>query len=148
LGATTNHFQFGGGLNLRGYNGYLLPMTVSNGNQIFLNNSKSGAAINTEISFDRLFNFRVKRISNWLKINTYAFADAGILAFGNFSQNISPVRADAGLGTTFTIKKWWVLEKTSPLTIRLDCPFFLNTPPFDEGKYFKFRWLLSVERAF
>ena len=148
LGATTNHFQFGGGLNLRGYNGYLLPMTDSNGNQIFLNNSKSGAAINTEIGFDRFFNFRVKRFSNWLKINTYAFADAGFLAFGNFSQNISPVRVDAGLGTSFTIKKWWVLEKTSPLTIRFDCPFFLNTPPFDEGKYFKFRWLLSVERAF
>ena len=128
--------------------GYLLPTTNANGEQIYFYSSKSGAAINTEIGFDRFLKIRVKRTSNWLKINTYAFADAGVLAYGNFSKQLSPVRIDAGLGSTVTIKKWWVLEKTPPLIVRFDFPFFLNTPPFDEAKYIKFRWLISVERAF
>jgi len=148
LGNTTNHFQYGGGLNLRGYNGYLLPTNNSSNDQIYLFNSKSGAAINTEIGFDRLFKIRAKKLRNWLKINTYAFADAGVLAYDNFSSKFSPLRIDAGLGSTVTIKKWWVLEKTIPLVVRFDFPFFLNTPPYDEGKYVKFRWLISLERAF
>jgi aminopeptidase N len=151
IGDVTNHFQFGGGLNLRGYNGYLLPVTDSKGNQIFLTNSNSGASVNAELGFDRFFKVRIRRLSNWLKMNTYAFADAGVLLPNNGVFNdtkLNPLRFDAGLGATLTIKKWWVLEKTTPLTLRFDMPLFLNTPPYAEGQYFKFRWLISVERAF
>lgn len=143
----TGHFQFGGGLNLRGYNGYKLPQTDAKGNQNFITYGNSGAAINAEIGFERFIKWKIKKLS-WLKASPYLFADAGLLAFNNKVNEFSAVRIDAGIGSAFTIKKWWVFDKTKPLTVRIDLPLFLNTPPFAEGKYVKLRWLIGIERAF
>jgi aminopeptidase N len=74
--------------------------------------------------------------------------DAGTLTLGNDLSKFTPVRMDAGIGSTFTIKRWWVLDKAKPLTLRIDLPLFLNTPPYAEGKYVKMRWLFGIERAF
>jgi aminopeptidase N len=79
----------------------------------------------------------------------YAFADAGVIDYGDAINNtwISDLRADAGLGSALTIKKWGPLDLVKPLTIRFDMPFFLNRPPAIE-EYFQFRWILSISRAF
>jgi aminopeptidase N len=145
--STTGHFQFGGGLNLRGYNSYLTPYTDKSGNQIYMFIGNTGAAINAELAFDKYIKWKVKKL-NWLKVVPYLFMDAGTLTLGNDLSKFTPVRMDAGIGSTFTIKRWWVLDKAKPLTLRIDLPLFLNTPPYAEGKYVKMRWLFGIERAF
>jgi len=62
--------------------------------------------------------------------------------------------ADAGFGSSFTIKDWNKLFKSSkwfrgvkPLTIRADFPIFLNNVPTNE-EYLQFRWQLGINQAF
>jgi aminopeptidase N len=57
-------------------------------------------------------------------------------------------RADAGIGTSITIKKWGLLEKVKPLTIRLDMPIYLSHAPALVTNNFQFNWLLGIARAF
>ncbi|MEZ5172505.1 MAG: M1 family metallopeptidase [Bacteroidia bacterium] len=149
-GNTTNNFQYGGGLNLRGYAGYLLPYENSDGLIVPLFSSNSGASVNAELEFDRLIRFRPRFTRNWLKLNMYLFGDAGILQANGPGQKVEvgDFRADAGLGTAWTIKKWGPLNMESPLTIRFDMPFFLNRTPDVSPDYVQFRWVLGVERAF
>ena len=145
----TNHFHHGGGLNLRGYAGYLAPETTDDGSQIFTYSGASGAAINAELEFDRFFPIRPRITRRWLKINTYLFADAGTINTSRPDENLelAEVRADAGVGAALTIKSWGPLQTVNPFTIRFDMPLVLNRPPAGED-FFQFRWVVGVNRAF
>ncbi|MFL5764364.1 MAG: M1 family aminopeptidase [Bacteroidia bacterium] len=152
IGATTNIFHYGGGLNLRGYSGYLAPQLQSDGTLVYTYKGSTGAAVNAELEFSGIV--KVKR-QNWLtktfKLTTYLFGDAGVI---NYSKNTDPVlkmsdlRADAGVGAALTIKKFGALQTVSPLTIRFDMPFFLNKIPATDKDYIQYRFVIGVERAF
>lgn len=157
-GATPNHFHYGGGLNLRGYAGYLVPQEDENGNIKFTYRGNSGAALNAELEFDQIFRFiritdqnaLVKWIQRTFKLNTYLFGDIGMINYNAPGQEIklADVRADAGAGAALTIKRWGPLQTVNPLTFRFDMPLFLNRIPAAETEYFKFRWMVGVSRAF
>lgn len=157
-GTNTNHFHYGGGLNLRGYAGYLVPHEDGNGNLSYVYRGNSGAAISAEMEFDRVFQFIritdqnpvIKFIQRTFKLNTYLFGDVGTINY-DFSGNeikFAHLRADAGVGAALTIKRWGALQTVRPLTVRFDMPFFLNRIPATETNYFKFRWLIGINRAF
>lgn len=151
LGPTTNHFSYGGGLNLRGYNGYLLPYVW---NQNFIDYAfagLSGASVNAELEFTRLFSFlKIKKLNNAMKLQPYLFGDIGVIDVGYSPSYMkaSDIMADAGAGIALTIYKWGPITQVKPFTIRFDAPLFLNKLPFAEKDYFQFRWLISVNRAF
>lgn len=154
--ATTNHVHYGGGLNLRGYAGYY-AYDQREGNTYLAYKSRSGIAANAELDFSNYLRIRPKLFRNWLKMNAYLFADAGVVELMAWNTNYydvvgarkwSDLRVDAGLGAAFTIHKWGKIEKASPLTVRIDMPLFLNRPDFDSQQYFDFRWLVGVGMSF
>lgn len=149
-GNTTNSFQSGGGLNLRGYAGYLLPEEDKKGNIRYAYKSNVGAAVNAELEFDKLFNIHPAFLKKILKLNTYFFGDAGLINYNTANEALamSSIRADAGLGTAWTIKKWGPLQNINPLIIRFDMPLFLNRPPATDKNYFQFRWIVGINRTF
>lgn len=153
-----NHFHMGGGLNLRGYAGYLIA-DQSNGQLLIGYKGRSGASANVEVEFDKYIPLRPKFTRKWLHIDMYAFADAGAIELSRFTNinnywNISPtttwssIRVDAGLGAALTIKKWWKFTKAKPLTLRFDVPAFLTRPPNANPEYFKFRYVVGINRTF
>ncbi len=154
---TTNHLQQGGGLNLRGYAGYLIA-EEKNGQILLGYKSRSGAAINAEMDFDGLVKLQNKAFKNWLHLDAYLFADAGLMELSRYDSlssysNLTPtntwsqVRADGGIGTALTIKKWGKLDKVRPLTLRFDMPFLLSHPPAGED-YFAWRYVVGIGRSF
>lgn len=154
----TNHFQYGGGLNLRGYNGYFMA-DERNGEVLIAYKGRSGAAFNAELDFGNYMKLRPKFTRNWLSANIYLFADAGVMQLSRYdsiatywnakpTNMLSDVRVDAGLGLAFTIRKWGVFDKAKPLTLRFDMPFFLNRPPYANAQYFDLRYLVGVSRCF
>lgn len=147
-GVETNHFQHGGGLNLRGYAGYLIPLNEG-ANQSYLYKGTSGASVSVELDFDRLINFKPAFTRNWLGMDLYLFADAGTISTNNpaFDPEFSRVRMDAGIGSTLTIKKWGPFNAIKPLTLRFDVPLFLNSPP-TEDDYVQMRFVVGVGRTF
>lgn len=149
-GASTNHFQMGGGLNLRGYAGYLAAQLDENDAVRYTYKGTSGASTSLELNFDRLFKFHPRAFRKWLKMETYVFADGGVINYNVFGESfaLSDFRADAGLGTALTIKKWGPLTMAKPLTIRFDVPVWLsNAPAADKGN-FKLRWVLGLNKSF
>lgn len=153
-----NHFQMGGGLNLRGYAGYLVA-DQRNGQLLIGYKGRSGASANIEVEFDKYIPLRPKFTRKWLHIDLYAFADAGAIELSTFNNvgnywNISPntqwsnIRIDAGLGTAVTIKKWWKFTKAKPLTLRFDVPAFINRPPNANPEYLKFRYVVGLNKTF
>jgi aminopeptidase N len=150
-GAMTNHFTAGGGLNLRGYSGYLLATSDVNGFTVFSYKGTTGASASTEIEFGELFSFmNIKKLNNTIKINPYLFADAGTLNINapNKATVMSGLIADAGLGVALSIQKFGPLYGIKPLTIRFDMPVFINRLPFAEKDYFQARWMIGINRAF
>ncbi|HXU28570.1 MAG TPA: M1 family metallopeptidase [Bacteroidia bacterium] len=150
FGASTGNFAAGGGLNLRGYMGYLLPQIDANGNYRYNYKGTSGASVTAEVDFSRYFGFISKATKQTLAFGTYLFGDAGVI---NTNYNAEPfalsdIMVDAGVGTTLTIQKWGKLQTLKPLTIRADFPFFINRLPYAETNYFQFRWMIGVSRAF
>lgn len=160
----TNHFQHGGGLNLRGYAGYY-AFDRRDGASYVGYKGRSGAALNAEADFSNYFRWRPALTRNWLAVSLYAFADAGIMELSSYytppapaneplyqvtspAGRLSDLRIDAGLGAAFMIKKWGPFDKARPLTLRFDMPVFLNRPPYSDPQYFGARWLLGVSRAF
>jgi len=147
----------GGGLNLRGYSGYFMA-DERNGEILLSYKGRSGAAINAEIDFDEYINLKPRFTRNWLKIDAYLFADAGLMELSRYElpdfHTISPttmwsdVRVDAGLGMAFTVKKWWHFSKAKPLTLRVDFPFLLNRPSYSDPQYGAFRYVIGINRAF
>ncbi len=162
-GATTNHFQNGGGLNLRGYAGYLVPKLMSDGTERYLYKGTGGVSVSGELEFQKLFagslrsmrktpviNRFFTRINNTFSLQTYLFADVGSINYnvGNETPALSDIRADAGIGTALTIKHWGPLQMASPLTIRFDMPMFLSMTPAQDPDFFTFRWVVGISRAF
>ena len=151
---TTSHLQMGGGLNLRGYSGYLAVEQFANPQyQYFTYKGRSGFSGSVEIDFDDYIKLHPKFFRNWLHVDAYAFADGGAIIYDDSLNNsivgsyTSAFRMDAGIGTAWTIKRWGKLDAIKPFTIRFDMPFFLNRPAYGE-EYFKFRWVVGVNRSF
>jgi hypothetical protein len=152
IGAQTNYFQQGGGLNLRGYAGYLAPQLTSKGDIVYTYKGQTGGALNAELEFSNFFKIKKPAwLTNTIKVVTYAFGDAGLINYNKPTEEVikmSDVRVDAGLGIAVTIKKFGVLQTVNPLTIRFDFPLFLNKiPPTDKG-YFQYRFVVGVNRSF
>jgi hypothetical protein len=150
FGTTTNNFCYGGGLNLRGYMGYLLPQVDDAGNYRYNYKGTTGAAYNMEIDFGRCFNFVSKWTKQSISFSPYLFGDAGIMQtnFNYEDISFSDVMVDGGAGAALTINKFWKLQNIKPLTIRADFPVFLNRLPYAEKDYLQFRWMIGVSRAF
>ena len=149
-GATPNNFQMGGGLNLRGYAGYLAPFIDSDDVLHSTYQGESGAAFNGELEFDRLIPINTGRIKRMFGLKSYLFGDVGVINYNREFEELAlaDIRADAGVGFALTIKRWGPLSKTRPLTLRCDLPLLLNRPPSSEPDYFDFRYVIGVSRAF
>jgi hypothetical protein len=148
LGTQTGNYQVGGGLNLRGYNNYLMPALNADSALRFAYAGTTGLAFNAEIEFDDAVHV-LSKYRRLVELKTYLFADAGILN-GNAPDErlfFAPFRMDAGAGMVLDIKRWGRFADLNPLQIRLDFPLFLNRPPADQ-EYIAFRWLLGFQRAF
>ena len=149
-GNTTNSFHMGGGLNLRGYSGYLAIEPNADGNYVHTYVGTSGAAISAELEFHKTL--PVLKEQN--KLKTYLFADAGLIntnevSAQNFENSFTEIRADAGVGVALTIDRWGALEMARPLTLRLDFPMALNKYPYVDESYFQLnRFVFGVGRAF
>jgi aminopeptidase N len=144
---SVNHFHHGGGLNLRGYAGYLALDRV-NGTEIpaFSYAGNSGAAWNVEIDFDKYVKIPAKGITKNLKLDTYLFSDLGIINYKvNGKNQWGSLRMDAGLGSSLSIK--FSPYNVNPLVIRFDLPLFLNTPPAG-SEYLDLRYVIGINRAF
>lgn len=148
-GDNTNLFHAGGGLNLRGYAGYLTP-EQKGGQQISTYKGTNGGSINLEIEFDHYLGLNRLFWRKYISIQTYAFADAGIIDIydGNNTIKFAQPRADAGLGTSVTIHKFYRMNSVKPLTIRADFPLLLNRVPSIDPTYFKMRWVIGINRSF
>ena len=149
-GASTNHFHYGGGMNLRGFSGYYLVEEDATGLATTAYKGNSGFSVNTELAFDRLIKLKkLHKLKSRFDIDTYIFADVGAINYINSIGNSEwgKFRADAGVGASFTIKRWWKFSNVNPLTIRFDVPFVVSHAPVGE-KNIAFRWVLGINRAF
>jgi hypothetical protein len=149
-GVDINHFQMGGGLNLRGYSGYVAPelRKVHGTDSIaFAYAGRSGASWNLEIDFDKFIKIPAKGITKNFKVDTYLFTDLGVLNYkiSNTENVFGKFRMDAGIGTAVTMK--FGPFDIKPLTLRFDMPFFVNAAPA-VSDYFKFRYVVGINRAF
>lgn len=153
----TNHFQMGGGMNLRGYAGYFIA-DERNGNIMIGYKGRSGASASMEVDFDELVKLKPKYLRDYLHLDAYLFADAGAIELSNASLTQywntvpttlwSDIRVDAGLGFALTVKKWGWFDKAKPLTLRFDMPMVLNRPPYANPQYANFRYVVGVNRSF
>ena len=110
----------------------------------------SGFSINTELEFDNIIQLkRARKLKSHFDFDSYLFVDAGVLSYINTDKKSqwSSWRADAGVGASFTIKRWFKLYNTKPLTIRFDIPFVVSNAPAGENNV-AFRWVLGFNRAF
>ncbi len=150
FGSGINHFQDGGGLNLRGYAGYLAPEKNSNGKIYLTYKGNSGATVNVEVKFNRIWNWQPSVTRNSFKFTPYLFADAGMISVLNADakQQLAPIRTDAGLGALLTIKRFFKLEEIKPFTVRADFPLFVSSLPYEETNYLAFRWMIGIGKSF
>jgi aminopeptidase N len=149
FGETIQHFHYGGGLNLRGYSGYLMPERDNGGNIAFAYRGNSGWSVNTEMDVARIIRLKKNPLKEWMNLNIYLFADAGMMHYTNslLKNQFSALRADAGAGVALTIKKWSVLQGIKPFTVRFDVPFYISHAPATE-KNVAWRFVVGVNRAF
>ncbi len=149
FGADVNHFQFGGGLNLRGYSGYYAVQTGRDGQAYNIYKGKSGASASVEVDFDKFIPFKPAFLKAF-QLDTYLFADGGSMLYSESdgSEYFSDLRFDAGLGMALTIKRFWHFDKAAPLTIRADFPFLLSHTPNVSPQFVQFRWLIGLGRTF
>lgn len=150
FGQNVNNFHYGGGLNVRGYAGYLAPEVQSDGSVQLAYRGNTGVSFNAELEFDEYLGIKPKFIRKWLDIDMYLFGDAGVLnsSLPGEVLKMAEIRASAGAGAALTIKSWGRFAEEKPLTLRFDVPVFLNRTPFISPDYLQFRWLIGVERAF
>ncbi|MBI3511285.1 MAG: M1 family metallopeptidase [Bacteroidetes bacterium] len=153
FGSDVNHFQYGGGLDLRGYAGYLMPQYDWYGNVRNIYKGTSGYAFNAEMEFQELFKFigrKMPRVNSVVNLSTYLFGDIGGMNFNQPTEQLAfgAFRADAGVGAAFTIKRFPPLQMVKPLTIRFDVPLFLNSTPYNSPEYIQMRWVVGINRAF
>ena len=147
FGSDLGNFQGGGGLNLRGYAGYLSP----DGNSVtdsLTYIGRSGSSVSVEIDFDKYIHFQPKTYRKFFHLDLYAFTDGGFIVYDNALGNeaVGKLRFDAGLGSMLTIK-FGNLDIT-PLRIRFDMPLFLSRPPASDSEFIDFRYVLGINRSF
>ncbi len=149
-GDDVNHLQFGGGMDMRGYAGYLLAELDNHGVVVPAYKGPSGLALTEEIDFNRIISVKNQWLRDHFNLNTYLFGDLGSIGYINSvnAQQLSALRSDAGAGLAFTIKKWGPLQGIKPLTFRFDVPFFLSNTPYVSPEHFKFRWVVGIGRTF
>ena len=152
-GAGVNHFQQGGGLNLRGYAGYLAPEKNGDDQVIMTNYGNTGAALSAELDLDGLINWRPGVIGRYVHLDAYLFGDVGSMGYRTTTADgqqlyMASPRADAGFGAALTIKKWGPLVDLKPLTIRFDMPLVLSALPAGEDEYMAFRYVVGIGRSF
>lgn len=149
-GADINHFQHGGGLNLRGYAGYVATGRDNNDSIRFTYRGQSGGAVSVELDLQRILAWKPAITRSWLHFDVYLFADAGIINDNTSAEDfsLSEIRGDAGIGSTLTIKKFGPLEMVQPLIIRFDAPLYLSNAPAADPVNFKFRYVIGVNRTF
>jgi len=143
FGNDMNNFHMSGGLNLRGYTGYLSPESGVNTNY-----GTSGASFTTEIDFSSYLPYSLRKQG----FGSYFFGDAGIINTkeinrNNYNTAFTDIKADAGIGFTYTHRNWGPLETIKPLVIRLDFPLLLNQP-LSEEDYIKMRWIIGIGKTF
>lgn len=148
-GVVQNRFHHGGGLNLRGYAGYLSP-EVRGDDVITAYSGVHGAAVNLELEFDRLLGSDRWPLRKWLRLNTYFFGDAGLISINapDAAPSFAMPRADAGVGLALTVRQWGPIAKLRPLTVRFDMPLFVSRPAALQPEPWRFRWVLGVGRTF
>ena len=66
----------------------------------------------------------------------------------NYKDSFSDLRADAGIGFTYTFHNFGPLETVTPLVLRFDMPLFLNRAPATDDDFVQMRWLIGINRAF
>ena len=143
-----NHFQSGGGLNLRGFNGYALTEKNSEGETTVAYRSQSGVSTSLEIDFNQYLPIKFRGLRNSCRMETYVFADAGLIdLYGNDRIDFSSIKADAGIGVHLSWYNFGPLQTVKPFTIRADFPFIVSEVPVGDEN-FAFRWLLGVSRTF
>ncbi len=142
-GDDVNHFHHGGGMNLRGFSGYVVPESTNGEISTFFS-GQHGFALNAELDFDELFAVD-SPLNRYFGLDLYLFGDIGVI---NNNEVWAEVRADAGIGSALTVRKFGQLEMVKPLTIRFDIPLLLSHTPFVSPDFAQFRWVLGVERAF
>lgn len=152
-GSDLNHFQAGGGLNLRGYAGYMMPQFDWYGGVRNTYKGTTGWSENVELEFQKLFGFvgrKMPKVSSVVGISTYLFGDIGAINFNFTNEGLAMglVRADAGVGCALTIKRFPPLQMVKPLTFRFDVPLFLSSTPYNSPEFIQMRWVVGVNRAF
>ena len=150
-GIVTNHFTAGGGLGLRGFSGYLLPVVNKDGSVTSAYKGTTGASFSTELEFGKLFSkFNPRFLKNSVKVQPYLFGDAGMINVNAPGKPtvMTDILVDAGVGATLNIVRWGPLSGIKPLVIRFDFPLFLNRLPYAEKNYVQFRWMVGVNKAF
>ena len=85
-------------------------------------------------------------------LTSYLFADAGIITSENltketYKEAFSELRADAGIGFTYTFRNFGPLERIKPLILRFDMPLFLNRPPASDNDFIQMRWLIGINKV-
>ena len=152
-GTSIENFHFGGGLNLRGYAGYLAPEVSADGSIIYTYTGSTGASANAELELDGPIRIQPGKLARYLKLNVYLFGDIGSMAYTrivNENERIefAEPRVDAGVGVALTIKKFGPLVDIKPLTLRFDMPLFLSALPAGEADHFAFRYVVGIGRSF
>jgi aminopeptidase N len=148
-GAQLNHFHHGGGLGLRGYAGYLAPDETPDGTVLtYVGNS--GVSASAEIDLDGLVRFRPGRMARYVGLDIYLFGDIGSMGYRltGYRLLMAAPRANAGVGTALTIKRFGQLKNIKPLTVRFDMPLFLSALPVDEPGHVAFRYVVGIGRSF
>ena len=148
-GAEMNNFHESGGLNLRGYAGYLAPFEDNEGTQYLTYRGTSGVSATGEIPWTSLIPLQVKSVEKYLNVSSYLFGDIGMINSNNPEDELewADARADAGIGAKIDVFQWWNYTDLKPISIRFDVPFWLNSPPPTQ-EYFEFRWLIGLSKTF
>ena len=144
-GTSSNIFQQGGGLNLRGYAGYLAPENVNNNaeNAYYGN---TGASLSLELDFDDFFT--AKRQNKYFHLDAYLFGDLGRIYFINSlgNEQKGSLRADAGIGSVLTLK--FPNRTIQPISVRFDVPFYVShVQPSQQNIDFG-RYIIGIGRTF
>lgn len=153
------NFQQGGGLNIRAL-AAVPTITYFNNNTIYNNLGLGGFSFNAELDIDGIVKWQPKKLKDWMHIDAYLFADAGMIQgvnqtnlssqqnylFNDFDQR--GLVMDAGIGLAFTLKKFGALEKIKPFTLRFDLPLWVGNTGTVPYKLLNNRVVFGLNRSF